>query len=118
MMAYVNLPYLFAMLLLAVGLYAIVAKKNLIKVIVGVMVIEYAVNLMLVLVGYRTGGEAPILTEAGQSTAGFVDPLPQALVLTAIVIGVAILALALSLAIRLYQHYGTLNLQKIREQRW
>jgi multicomponent Na+:H+ antiporter subunit C len=47
-----------------------------------------------------------------------VDPVPQALVLTAIVIGVAVLALALSLAIRLYQHYGTLNLRKIKEQRW
>jgi multicomponent Na+:H+ antiporter subunit C len=47
-----------------------------------------------------------------------VDPVPQALVLTAIVIGVAVLALALSLSIRLYQHYGTLNLRKIREQRW
>ncbi|MBA7666722.1 hypothetical protein ES703_74803 [subsurface metagenome] len=50
--------------------------------------------------------------------ARMVDPVPQALVLTAIVIGVAVLALALSLAIRLYHHYGTLNLRKIREQRW
>jgi len=47
-----------------------------------------------------------------------VDPVPQALVLTAIVIGLAVLALALSLAIRLYNHYGTLNLEKIKEQKW
>ncbi len=47
-----------------------------------------------------------------------VDPVPQALVLTTIVIGVAVLALALSLAIRLHHHYGTLNLHNIKEQRW
>ena len=47
-----------------------------------------------------------------------VDPVPQALVLTAIVIGLAVLALALSLAIRLFHHYGTLNLKKIREQKY
>ncbi len=47
-----------------------------------------------------------------------VDPVPQALVLTAIVIGVSVLALGLSLAIRLYAHYGTLNLRKIKELRW
>jgi multicomponent Na+:H+ antiporter subunit C len=47
-----------------------------------------------------------------------VDPVPQALVLTAIVISVAVLAMALSLAIRLYQHYKTLDMRKIKEQRW
>ena len=96
-------------------------KKNLVKIVIGLFIIEYAVNLMLVLVGYRSGGSAPIVTSpenAAQQVATFVDPLPQAMVLTAIVIGVAVLALALSLAIRLYQHYGTLNLRKIREQKW
>lgn len=65
-MTFERLPYLAAFLLLVVGLYAIVAKRNLIKVIVGLLVIDYATNLFLILVGYRSnsGGAtmAPILT--------------------------------------------------------
>ena len=120
MMAYVNLPYLFAMLLLAVGLYAIVAKKNLIKVIVGVMVIEYAVNLFLLLLGYRAGGIAPILTPDLSEQAFIeqtVDPVPQALVLTSIVIGLGVLALMVSIAIRLYEKYGTFDVTEIKKLR-
>ena len=62
------LPYLLALLLLVVGLYAIVAKRNVIKIIVGLAILDYAVNLILVLVGYRTtpgaAPMAPILTAA------------------------------------------------------
>ena len=93
-------PYVFCILLLGVGLYAVTVKKNLIKVIVGVLILDYAVNLLLVLVGYRSGGKAPILTE-GVSTEQFVnsavDPLPQAMVLTSIVISLSITALMVAL---------------------
>lgn len=115
-----NLPYLFAMLLLAVGLYAIIAKKNLIKVIVGVMVIEYAVNLFLLLLGYRAGGVAPILTRDVSEKAFIeqtVDPIPQALILTSIVIGLGVLALMVAIAIRLYEKYGTFDVTEIRKLR-
>ena len=115
-----TLPYLLAMLLFAIGLYAIVAKKNLIKVIVGVMVIEYAVNLFLLLLGYRTGGGAPIL-EAGMEPEEFaartVDPLPQALILTSIVIGLGALALMVAITLRLYEKYGTFDATEIRKLR-
>ncbi|MCK5767190.1 MAG: NADH-quinone oxidoreductase subunit K, partial [Candidatus Atribacteria bacterium] len=63
-------------------------------------------------------GTAPIFSNSGINASEMVDPIPQALVLTAIVIGLAVLGMALSLAIRLYKHYGTLNLQEIKEQRW
>ncbi len=113
-----HLPYLLAMLLLVTGLYAVVAKKNLVKLIVGLAVIEYAVNLFLVLLGYRAEGVAPILTR-GQSPAEFaahtVDPLPQALVLTSIVIGLGVLALTTALALRLYERYGTFDITEIRK---
>jgi len=85
--------YILTFALLLVGLYALVAKKNVIKIIVGVLIIDYAVNLLLILVGYRNPllggparpGRAPILAR-GQSVKDLVgsavDPLPQAMVLT------------------------------------
>ena len=110
--------YIGAFGLIFIGLYIILVKHNLIKVIIGLGILDTGVNLFLVSVGYITKGTAPIFSKPDIDPDRMVDPVPQALVLTAIVIGVAVLALALSLAIRLYQHYGTLNLRKIREQRW
>lgn len=110
--------YIGAFGLILIGLYVVLVKRNLIKVIVGLGILDTGVNLFLISVGYVTKGTAPIFSRAGIDSERMVDPVPQALVLTAIVIGVAVLALALSLAIRLYQHYGTLNLRRIREQKW
>ena len=110
--------YVGAFGLMFIGLYVILTKRNLIKVIIGLGILDTGVNLFLICLGYTSKGTAPIFSRAGLDAELMVDPVPQALVLTAIVIGVAVLALALSLAIRLYQHYGTLDLRKIREQRW
>lgn len=110
--------YIGAFGLIFIGLYIILVKRNLIKVFIGFSILDTGVNLFLISVGYISKGTAPIFSGTGIESARMVDPVPQALVLTAIVIGVAILALALSLAIRLYRHYGTLNLRKIKEQRW
>jgi multicomponent Na+:H+ antiporter subunit C len=110
--------YIGAFGLILIGLYIILVKRNLIKVIIGLGILDTGVNLFLISVGYITKGTAPIFSESDIEAENMVDPIPQALVLTAIVIGVAVLALALSLAIRLYQHYGTLNLRKIKDQRW
>jgi len=115
-----TLPYVLALLLMIIGLYAVVAKKNLIKVVVGLLIIEHAVNLFLLLMGYRWGGVAPIRT-AGDSAETFaaraVDPLPQAMILTSIVIGLGILALVVALVIRLYEKYGTFDVTQIRQLR-
>src|SRR6056297_2282321 len=110
--------YIGAFGLIFIGLFTILAKKNLIKVIIGLSILETGVNIFLISVGYIRNGTAPIFSKAGLKANQMVDPVPQALVLTAIVIGLAVLALALTLAIRLYNHYGTLNLQKIREQKY
>ena len=118
MIAHGTLPYLLAMLLFGVGIYAIACKKNLIKVIIGVIVIEYAVNLFLLLQGYRSGGTAPILSQ-GEDQAAFaqvaVDPLPQAMILTSIVIGLGVVALMVAIALRIHEKYGTFDLSKIRK---
>jgi len=112
--------YVLAFLFLLIGVYALIAKKNVIRIIIGIGILEYGVNLLLVLVGYRKGGMAPILAN-GQSSANLavraVDPLPQAMVLTSIVIGLSITALAVALAIRLYDKYGTFDMNDIRDLR-
>jgi len=102
----------------------VATKKNMIKIVIGIMVMEYAVNLFLIMLGYRMGGAAPIIDRTqleagtGQIASSFlnssVDPLPQALVLTAIVISLGSLALMISICIRTYERYGTFDITKIR----
>jgi len=112
--------YVLAFAVLLIGLYAVVAKKNVIKIIVGLLIFDYAVNLLLVLVGYRRGGSPPILAEhqtSAELAATAVDPLPQAMVLTSIVIGLGLTALMAAMAIRIYERYGTFDTNRIRKLR-
>ncbi|ASA77320.1 MULTISPECIES: NADH-quinone oxidoreductase subunit K [unclassified Thermococcus] len=112
----ISVYYFGAIALILVGLYAILVKKNLLKVLIGLSIMETGVNLLLISVGYVSGRSAPILSEGiGPNQA--VDPIPQALVLTAIVIGVATTAMALSVAMLIYEKYGTLNIEEIRRLR-
>lgn len=106
-------PYIFCILLIGIGLYTVLNKKNLLKIVVGLCLIEYGINLFIVMVGFRWNGLPPIITSVNDN-AKFVDPLPQALVLTAIVIGLATTALMLAIVIRIYKRYGTLDLTEIK----
>jgi len=108
--------YLLCMILFCIGLYCIIIKRNLIKIIIGMSIIDYSLFLFLVLIGYRMEGRAPIYSQT-QQVKNLVDPIPQALVLTAIVIGLAVLALMISIAIRLYEKYGTFDINEIRKLR-
>ncbi len=108
--------YILCLALFCIGLYAVLRKRNIIKIVVGLGIIEYAVNLFFVLLGYRTHGRAPILAK-DQAILNMVDPIPQALVLTSIVIGLAVTALIVSIAIRIYEKYGTFDITKIRRLR-
>ncbi|MGQ9615634.1 MAG: sodium:proton antiporter [Spirochaetota bacterium] len=105
--------YLLCILLFLVGLYGVITKRNLIKIVIGLAIMEYSVNLFLVLIGYIKGGTAPILSDELVKRV-FVDPLPQALVLTAIVIGLATTALLLAIAIRIYKRYNTFDIREIK----
>ncbi len=102
-----SIVYLGAIALIAIGLYALLFKRNLIKIVIGVTLIEAGANLLFVALGYVDNGIAPIFTMA-ESTK-MVLPMPQAAVLTSIVIGVAITALMLSFAMNYYNKYGTLD---------
>ena len=105
--------YLLCLILFSVGIYCVLVKRNLIKIIIGFIILDYAVNLFFVLIGYRSGGRSPIYHSL-QTIERMVDPLPQALVLTAIVIGLAVTALMVALAIRIYDKYGTFDITKVR----
>lgn len=110
-----NLPYITVAAVAMIGIYAMMCKRNLIKVVIGLSLLESAVNLFLVSLGYRAGGVAPIYTNAPSTK--MVLPTPQALTLTSIVIGVAVTALLLSFCMVIYKHYGTLDARRIRKLR-
>lgn len=114
--------YAMCFLLFIIGLYCVLVKKNMVKIVLGIVIMEYAVNLFLIMLGYRSDGVAPILAQndyiSGTVDGAFiqasVDPLPQALVLTAIVISLGSLALMVSICIRTYDRYGTFDITQIR----
>ena len=109
--------YALCLVLFMVGLYGVAIKKNTVKIVIGLVIMDYAVNLFLILLGYRRGGTAPIIdktTDVAQFTQTSVDPLPQALVLTAIVIGLGVIGLAVAICIRLYERYGTFDITEMK----
>ena len=115
-----NIPFISVIILIIIGFYAILFRRNLIKMVIGISIIESGVNLFLITLGYREGGVAPIFTNLPKSTAipeGLVFPVPQALTLTSIVIGVAVLALMLSIVVQIYKHYKSLDVREIRRLR-
>ena len=107
-----NLPFLAAIILIAIGVYATLFKQNLIKIVMGIHIIGSGVNLFLIELGYRKGGVAPIFTNAPKLE--MVLPTPQALTLTSIVINIAVVALMLSLVMLIYQHYGSIDSEERR----
>ena len=109
-------PYVLCLILFLIGLYGVLIKKNLVKIIIAFGIMNHALNLFLVLIGYRKGGSFPILSK-GEEFKLMVDPLPQALVLTSIVIGLAVTMLMIAIAIRLYEKYGTFDVTQIRKLR-
>jgi len=115
--------YVGASALLLVGFYMVLVKTNLIKIMLGISFLDTGTHVLLVAIGYVRGRTAPILSESLRRSvevgvAKVVDPVPQALVLTAIVIGVGVLALGLSIVVQVYRHYGTLDSRAVRGLKW
>ena len=107
--------YIASVILIALGLYCVVTKTNLIKVVLGVGIIDYGINLFIVSLGFNDGGTSPqFAMNEILSGAYFVDPVPQALTLTSIVIGACVDAMALALVVMLYRQYQTTDTTKIR----
>lgn len=112
--------YSLCFVLILLGLYGVLVRRNAMKIVISMLIIEYGIHLFLVLQGYRREGVPPFV-DRGMPTEVWmkqsVDPLPQALVLTSIVIGLGVMALMVSLAIRLHQRYGTFDIRAMKRLR-
>lgn len=107
--------------LILIGLYGALTQRNLLRMIVAFTVADAGVNIVIVSIGYMTGRTAPILDQAvsaAEAVQRIIDPVPQALVLTAIVIGVGVTALMLAYAYKLYEKKRSLDIAHFTELKW
>ena len=108
-----HLDEVVAVLLFGVGFTTLLVQRNLIKKIIGLNIMDTAVYLFLTSQGFITGRTAPILKAGATTTASYVNPIPSGLVLTGIVVSVSVTAVMLSLTVRLYRRYHTLDIDRI-----
>ena len=109
----VNYGEAVAMILFGIGFANLLFQKNLIKKIIGFNIMDTAIYLFLAEKGYIAGRMPPIVVDGIQSVDAYINPIPSGLVLTGIVVSVSVSALMLSLTIRLYKRYRTLDLDEI-----
>ncbi len=102
-----------AVLLFGVGFTTLLLHRNLIKKIIGLNIMDTAIYLMFTSVGYVEGRTAPIMVDGITEASHYINPIPSGLVLTGIVVSVSVTALMLSLTVRLYRRYHTLNIDRI-----
>ena len=110
-----NYYYMVAIILFVIGMFTMLTHSNLIKKIIAMNIMDTAVFLLFVAIGYTYGGQAPIYKEG--ANAIYVNPLPGSLILTGIVVAVSVTAYALSLAVKIYRYYGTSDYDEIYEIR-
>jgi multicomponent Na+:H+ antiporter subunit C len=118
-----RLDYVVTVILFSIGLYALVVKSNLIKKLIGLNIMETSVYLFFIAIGdVRIGANtaawarAPLVDNPRAATLGLevmTNPIPSALILTAIVVSVSVTALGLSIAVKIYKHYGTLDTRRV-----
>lgn len=108
-----HLEELVAVLLFGIGFTTLLLKRNIIKKIIGFNIMDTAIYLFLTSIGYIEGRTAPILVDGITDASHYINPIPSGLVLTGIVVSVSVSALMLSLTIRLYRKYGTLDIDEI-----
>ena len=116
--------YWLYVILMMIGLYAMIAKNNLIKKVVGMNIFQTAIILFYLSIGYKKDATLPIIEMAGEGGHGaheaaihaidYINPLPHVLMLTAIVVSVATFGVAMALAVRIYQRYQTLEEDELR----
>ncbi len=111
--------YLAAVALILIGLYAVTYKRSFLKKIIGLTIFQTAIILFFISIGYKVGASAPVIPHGkGHEFQNFLfqNPLPQVLMLTAIVVGVAVTGLALALLEKIYDEYGSIEENEILEQ--
>jgi multisubunit Na+/H+ antiporter MnhC subunit len=108
-------------ILILIGLWGVLSHRNIFRIIIGFSLIGTGTHIVVVAIGYVTGGTAPIIDRAlsvSDAPSRAVDPIPSALVVTAIVIGLAVTAIMLAYAIRLYESKKTLSIDSFEESKW
>ena len=105
--------YWIVIFLMMAGFYTVISRGNLVKQIVGLNIFQVSVFLLYISIGNVEGGTAPIVIEGAEK---YSNPLPHVLILTAIVVGIATIALALALVVRIREAYGTIEEEEIHEQ--
>ena len=113
MSLFAHYNYHLAIILSMIGFYPMISRTNLVKKVIGLNVFQVSVFILFISIGMKDGGTVPILREGYEF---YSNPLPHVLILTAIVVGVAMTALALALAIRIHEAYGTLEEDEIQAQ--
>jgi len=108
--------YWMFVILLMTGLYTVMSRANLIKKLLGMSIFQTAVFLLYISMDKVEGGTAPIMLAGAAADTVYSNPLPQVLILTAIVVGIATLSLGLALVVRIHEAYGTIEENEIREQ--
>lgn len=111
-----NINYIGAFILFIIGLYTLLTHSNLLKKVIGINIMETSIFLFFVSIGYIKGANAPII-DLTNGNLTYINPLPSAMILTGIVVGVSVTAFALSLIVKIHQAYGTLELDEIMEIR-
>ncbi len=106
-----QIVFILSMAVIATGMYACISSRNIIKIIIGLGIANYGVNLFLVQLGYKAGAIAPIFTHA--QSLPMVLPTPQALTLTNIVISFATTALMLSVSLFIHKKTGSLDIKEV-----
>ena len=111
-----NYPYWVAIVLLMLGLYTMIAHRNLTKKLIGMSIFQTAIILFFLITSIKDGATLPIVFPEGVEAAKFMNPLPHALMLTAIVVMVATSGVAFAILIRLHARYGTLEEDELAER--
>ena len=110
---FVNMEETVSIVLFGIGFTMLMLHRNLIKKILGMNIMDTAVYLFLAVKGYINGRMVPIVVDGIQDVSAYINPVPSGLVLTGIVVSVSTTALMLALTIRLYERYGSLDLDEI-----
>ena len=110
---FINYEETVSVILFCIGFSTMLLNKNLIKKIIGMDIMDTAVYLFLASQGYIKGRTVPIVVDGIQSVEAYINPIPAGLVLTGIVVSVSVSAVMLSLTVRIYQTYRTLDMDKL-----
>lgn len=111
------LPYLVAVWLLVVGLWGVITSRHLVHMVLCLTVVQASTYVLLLAVGYRTNGEAPIITTTVPPSSSFVDPVVQALTLTDVVVEATVVAVLLALTVQAHKRFGTADPDELGELR-